>query len=938
MATPGADQTTQISGLLTQTLDQESLFARLREGNTLITGNSRLARVMTNQYNLWRTGLGDRGWESPVIVSWSAWLDQLWKTAGLRGVGGTDRAVPGNRQLVSLWEDVLRKEPLAHKLLRPESLAAQLRDARQLVVEWRLDLHDPAWFGSENENHTSFWQWNRAFERRCDKDQWISPEDRTSLLCKALLGGLLSPPAAIDLLGFDEFNPLQVNLLAALIGCNSEVCSLTISPRNGKAVLLRCGDSRHELLQMARWVRHWVEKEPDSSIAIAVLDLQNRRPAVERHLRDILSPGADAGNQAARPWNISMGVPLAKVPVIGAAFDLLNMLDKRIDIQDVGRVLRSPWLRGASDERNARALLEKCLRDNYPRQLTLNEVEYRASEIIKFDNRHHELPPEEWEPAAWHCAELRVVLKRLARFDRENRGSRPASAWADAFSGLLAALGWPSADGRSQDHDLVWQALQKWNEALRELASLDATTTSLSRKTAISHLVQICRETIFQEQTSPANIQVLGLYEINGLHFDHLWVVGLHNDNWPPAARPNPFIPGRLQREAQAPHSSPQRELGVARTVTRRLLETAPDCVFSYPAQIDGEDVLASPLLDLDEVRADDELQKLPFQPWGKVVAAAGKPVTGPLVMPGKLVHGTAKGGSSILKHQALCPFRAFASNRLGADILMTPADGISPLLHGSLVHRALERFWQEVRTQSALLEMDEGALRACVRRHVEEVTSEDRGLKLRPAFRGVEADRVERHVLAFLEQEKQREAFEVTGFEQEILPEIHGQGIRLIIDRLDRLPSGEVIIIDYKTGKVDPRKWFGNRPEDPQLPLYAISAERTPAAVVFSVIRDDGCEYKGVVQRDGLLPGLPRTGASHEYLLEAGENMDETIARWREVLHQLMADFLAGEAAVDPKDGLKTCDDSYCEMQTLCRVGELEQHARTAGQEEAGA
>jgi probable DNA repair protein len=938
MTTPGAGQTTQISGLSTQTLDLESLFARLQAGNTLVTGNSRLARVLTGQYSLWRIGLGDRQWERPAIVSWNLWIDQLWERASLGGFDGADRAVPGNRQLASLWENVLKTEPLPHKLLRPESLGNQLSETRKLVVEWQLDMRDAAWFGSDNENHTCFSQWNRAFERLCKENGWISPEDRTVLLREALNSGLLPSAAAIDLLGFDEFNPVQAGFLAAMIESDCAVCRLTITPRDDKAVLFRCDDNRHELLQMARWVRYWIEKEPNSRIAVVVPDLATRRQAVERHLQDILTPARDDRNPQVRPWNFSLGIPLIRVPLVSAAFDLLKMLDKRIDIQDVGRVLRSPWLRGASLERNGRALLEKCLRDNYPRQLTLNEVKYRATELKKHDSRHNELPQEEWTPAAWNCPELSRALNQLARFERNSKGSRSASAWAEAFDQLLAGLGWPMAEGRPQDHDQTWQALQKWNEALHELASLEVTTAAMNRKTAIRHLLQVCREKIFQEQTAPAPIQVLGLYEINGLRFDHLWVLGLHNDNWPPAARPNPFIPGRLQKVAQIPHSSPQRELEVARTVTRRLLESAPDCIFSYPAQLDGEDVLPSPLLDFDEVRADDKFQNLPFESWCNVVAAASKPEIGPLDMPGALVHGTATGGSSILKHQALCPFRAFASNRLGADILLTPADGISPLLHGSLVHRVLEHFWQEVRTQSALLEMDEETLHATLQRHVDQVMGEDRGLKLRPAFRGVEADRVQRHVLDFLEQEKEREAFEVIGFEQEILPELQGQSIRLIIDRIDRLPAGEEVIIDYKTGKVDPSKWFGDRPEDPQLPLYAISAESMPAAVVFSVIRDDGCHYKGVVQRPGILPGLPKTGKSHEYLLEAGENMPETIGKWREVLHHLMADFLAGEAAVDPKNGLKTCENSYCELHSLCRVGELDQRSEAISQQESPA
>jgi probable DNA repair protein len=934
---------TQISGLSTQILDYESLFERLRAGNTVITGNSRLSRVLTDQYNQWRIDRGDSQWQSPEILSWNLWLDKLWETASLNGVAGTDRAVPGSRQLISLWESILKNEPLAHDLLRPESLASQLQETRTLITKWQLSFKDPAWFGDENENHTAFYYWNKAFEKRCDTDNWISPEDRSSLLCKAIENNLLSHPEAIDLLGFDEFDPDQADLLSALIKNGNPVSHLTTSPRQNKVVVWQSKDSNNELQQMARWVRYWYDKEPESSIAIVVHGLQARRQEVERQLKEILTPGYGNGDQPLKPWNISMGVPLARVPMIETAFDLLKLLDDRIDIQDIGRVLRSPWLRGAVAERNNRALLEKCLRDKYPRQLKLREVRYRAAEIKTHDRQHNELPEDQHEPQAWNSPELSTILTKLTRFDGENKGLQPASAWAEAFDQLLASLGWPLADEpgnetpagvQAEEHGQNWQALQNWRDGLRELASLDATTTKLGRKTAINQLKQICREKIFQPRTAAASIQVLGLYEVSGLRFDHLWVLGLQNDNWPPSAKPNPFIPGKLQRAAQIPNSSPQRELEVARTITKRLLETAPNCVFSYPGQIDGEDVLPSPLLSAATVKIEDDLPVWQEDDWRSTVAKADHPRLDPLLMPGELKHGTARGGSSILKHQALCPFRAFASNRLGADGLETPADGISPMLHGSLVHSVLEHFWIETKTQAALLALDEEGLSKRVRKHVGFVTTEERGLKQRPAFRGVEADRVYRHVMDYLALDKDRDTFEVVGFEKEILPEIAGQTIRLIIDRIDRLPSGEEIIIDYKTGKEEPKKWFGDRPENPQLPLYAISAEKTPAAVVFGIIRDDGCLYKGVVQQGGLLPGLPpKAFKSNQYLIDAGYEMPKTIETWRQVLHHLMVGFLAGKAAVDPKTdpktGQRTCDKSYCELQSLCRVGELVQRQK---------
>ena len=74
-------------------------------------------------------------------------------------------------------------------------------------------------------------------------------------------------------------------------------------------------------------------------------------------------------------------------------------------------------------------------------------------------------------------------------------------------------------------------------------------------------------------------------------------------------------------------------------------------------------------------------------------------------------------------------------------------------------------------------------------------------------------------------------------------------------------------------------------------------------------------------------LPGLPpKETKLNRYLVEAGQNMPATIENWRQTLYQLMADFLAGNAAVDPKGGTAICESSYCDLQPLCRVGELEQ------------
>lgn len=950
----------QILDCPSQVIDYTALFKRLQAGYQLITGNSRLTRVLTGQYNQWRIDQGDQQWPSPDILAWNLWLDKQWESASLQGVAGTGKAVPNPRQLSNLWEAALQSPSVKHNLLRPESLANQLRDTRKLIREWGLDLNDPAWRGLDNENHSAFYTWNKAFESLCSADGWIAPEDRAALISAAIKQSSFEVSGPIDLLGFDEFNPQQADLLSAVQTCGTELSILTITARSGQARLWKSTDSKTEMQTMARWVRHQFETDPDASIAVVVPDLQSRRQEVERYLQEVLMPtGATAGDMEAdspgpngpgsstKPWNISMGVPLARVPMIEAAFDILKLLDVRFEITDVGRVLGSPWLRGARQERNSRALLEKCLREKHPRQLKLSDVRYRSREIRDKNRNNEELPLEQHAPQIWNCPELSKLLDRLAGFAGDSHGNRQASYWAESLDRLLAGLGWPltaqnnssgntnssaqQTDWRSED----WQALQAWRDALSELASLDATQAAMSLGAAIGQLKQICRDKIFQTKTATTSIQVLGLYEVNGLRFDHLWVLGLHNDNWPNSAKPNPFIPGQLQRAAGLPNSSPQRELEVARVITQRLLRTASDTVFSYPGLVDGENVSPSPLLKSASPAEDSDIEIWQGETWLDLVAAADKPVIDDLLMPQTMTHGTARGGSSILKNQALCPFRAFASNRLGAEELETPADGISPSLHGSLLHSVLEHFWKETLTLQALLALNDDELAQRVHKHVDAVVADEYGLNQRPAFRVVEADRIFRLVMDYIELDKTREPFEVVGFEREILPDIQGQTIRLIVDRIDRLPSGDEVIIDYKTGKVDPKKWFSERPEDPQMPLYAITATGTPSGLAFAIIRDDGCLYKGVATEAGILPGLPvKDTASNHDLAAAGEDMTLTIANWRAVIHRLMSEFLAGNATIDPKLGLSTCDSTYCKLQSLCRVGEMVQRQKSTNAE----
>ena len=237
-------------------------------------------------------------------------------------------------------------------------------------------------------------------------------------------------------------------------------------------------------------------------------------------------------------------------------------------------------------------------------------------------------------------------------------------------------------------------------------------------------------------------IQVLGVLESAGLSFDGLWVMGLNDDQWPPAPRPNPLLPAEMLRAVGASHASAEVELDFARRVHARLAQAAPEIHFSY-AQADGNRLLRpSPLLaQWPHALADAP----PLATVLRCLAAeAGEAIeriedaSAPPVASGEKVPG----GSWLLRAQAICPAWAYYQFRLGGEAMDEAVEGLDPAARGTLVHEALEAFWSEVRSSEALAALSDAArqdaIADAVRRAVQHFEVERR-MTLPSRFRELE-------------------------------------------------------------------------------------------------------------------------------------------------------------------------------------------------------
>ena len=883
----------------------------LKSRVTVVTPNRRLSHSLKRDFDAFQIEGGREVWDTADILPISAFIERTYQEAVYSGeVTGLPALITASQEQV-IWEDAVRRSGI--DLLAVAETAKVASDAWKMAHSWQMLPQIQSF--PVNEDGRAFREWSKYYLRSTQLKNQIDSSrlcDQVSQLCRK---SKFQPPLTLICYGFDIVTPQQLTLLNTIEGTGCQVLIgrsySQMRLHHGRVERVSCIDSDDEILRSAIWSRSRIESHPSARIGIVVPDLASRRGAILRTFGSVMHPDVSHlmsdDTQVRMPFNISLGSPLTDHPIVSTAILILEMIGREIDFERASILLRSPFIMGAEVEMTDRARLD-------------SELRRYADPVMTFDQLQGMIDRE-----GSYCPVLRGCLSDLSKLRHDClTGSSSPSLMAKAISTLLKTAGFP---GDRPLNSFEYQALKRWQELLSEFASLDRVITRIRYGESVSRLRRMAAGTLFQPETDDAPVQILGVFEAAGMEFDHLWVMGLSDDVWPQPARTNPFLPIELQRSSRMPQASSNESLELARRITSDWLCNADEVVLSHPMsspERGGQDLMMSPLIKHISQGLTAEIQTTDYPSYRERVHRSGLIEHSLDIQPPVIDQDRypIRGGTAVIKDQSLCNFRAMAVHRLGAQGLQSTHTGFDSRERGTMLHRVLSQVWKTVKSRQELLKISPDDLDILLRKFSTGAIDQIRRGRpqiLGKQFSEIETRRLMTLVRDWLEVDRSREDFTVIESEQSHQIEIGGLVLKTRLDRVDEMSDGRRIVIDYKSRSPSVESLVGDRPEEPQIPLYLITTEPDAVAVAFAQVRRGDMQFTAIARDNDLLPGVKSLSESR--LSDRYESWEDLITSWSERLTHLAESFYRGESEVNPIRRDLTC--RYCDIQPLCRIYE---------------
>ncbi|HEY4339625.1 MAG TPA: PD-(D/E)XK nuclease family protein [Steroidobacteraceae bacterium] len=895
------------------------LEAALSAGQTLVVPTAPRAAALRLAFAARQLAADRRAFRTPNVHSLTGWLRGQPRADPdghpLRQLGGSEEWL--------LWREAVAEAAARQSLPAPTGVVEAVRRSATLLFEWRIAPAELLRSGTPEA---------RLLADSISAMTSRLHELRAAPAWSALAQLAADPPAAVPgFTGFAFHTPARAALLAAWAQRGTPAREYATEFAAAAPRIARAEDPAEELAWAAQWCGERLSADADARLLVIVPQLGGRREQVRRVFDAALDPGyllrgAMAPDEPV--FALEGAAPLLSFAPVSDGLRALQVLTQPVELSEL-----SQWLRSAAwphPDAARRAQLDVWLRSVVPPRL----------------NAHQLLPALRAAPPDLlaHADEVAAFITRA--LDALGEARAPLAQWSARFSRVLGMFDLTAAATRQRGSH-TQQVLQRLDELLQECAALPAALGQLNAAEAVALFAQLLARTHFEPASGDAAVTLSASFADPILRYDGVWVSGLHAGAIPEAAAFDPFIPAALQRQAGVISADAAALVDQAQQALATLARAGREFIVSVAAHAEDRELAPSPLLapyaahvhtcasrsgeslprSVRAARRVEQYQDAPGLPWSPA-----------LPLPA---------GSWAIELQSLCPFRAYAQLRLTADPLESPQPGISPRERGRLLHRALELLWQQLGDSNGLagasaagsldIQIDE-----CIAQAAEELlrgadpdgvadeafsgAADATGLlELRRAAISRELGRAGRLIRRLCVVESTRAPFAIQELERAHRLAIGGALIDVRIDRVDRLQDGSHAILDYKSGREVTPDWDAQRTTHPQLLVYLQAVGLPVSALAVAHLHPKTVLFKGISDQEHRLPGVKASAA-----------WTAQRAAWRQQVADLAADFVGGEAAVDPLD--RACD--RCHLHAFCRIADFTaapQDAADDAEDEAG-
>jgi len=868
------------------------------------------------------------------IQSFSQWQQHLWQTLSFL------RPLPelvANLELKIWLKQLIQQEP-HWQLTNALGVAEKVLEALRNLTAWNKAVSDLVQRETSETPETKYFiQWAKQLNAFCDERKLLPQFAKLPFLQSHLKEISEQIPGRILLVGFNQLVPSEESFLdeCRALGCSIEFYYPKVSCEQARRI--EVDELAQEIEVAAAYAFEQSQINPHCRIGIVVNQLSSQLALVHEAFSTYFHP------EEARPWqslertkyNVSAGQPLLEQPMIDAAVKIIGLRSSKIEPLTLMFLKNTPFIDWGEQAEASRYFLHQ----QYSRGFPIYSVESLLKAICR------QPQPEK----------LSLLQSRLKSLKSQQHNARIMSSWSQFWRGKLTTWGW--IEGRKLDETESVIA-QEFNQVFADFLELTRLCEIPSAAQANEFFMQVLTQKTFQLPSDRTNVHVLGVLEASGLEFDQLFLVGFSQENWPQKAKSNPFLPRDLQQQWNMPGCSAEREFEYARDLSQSLLSAAKkiwvtECR-SDPAEPSNISGFFSEIKHYSEpspVR-ENHSQESPSQENQLPVKLIGKPTLNPdyhwwkdekIALSAKEISG----GAYLFGLFSSCPFKAMSKTQLAIEAPASVSRGIPAKIRGIWLHDALEFFWQETKQQATLLAMTLEQLEQRVEHHLsraKEAVAEVLNAVAAKELVELEQEKLKGQILSWLELERERSPFSV----KPELPKqvtLNGLTVSLRIDRVDEDKDSNLSIIDYKTGNADVKKWLGDRPEEAQMPLYALACE--PAnikSLSYAKIKtgeiaregfwfDHGDESAGsqsasvgfryLEKSKSRDKDKTRSLSANSHLLDPAQSLT---AQWRKVLTRLARNILAGEMPVSPKHPVDSC--RYCDYADFCRVNESQPSA----------